>query len=202
MSSKTSAPLAAKERKRLEALYKHAPFGLLATRHSGLPAPVLLVKERLEIEGERRGKFADRDFQCYGEPMRRLLAEGLLARMVTEVTDTDDVRLGLEHILRPRVLDAAALPLQIPLDEPSGTRLGLLFILQGKMRDKDRIELMARRIARFSREEAAYWYSRVTRLEPDLRSMAARGLKIMLCGDGGLEDRPRVRRALDKLRMA
>ena len=189
-----------KERKRLQGLYRHAPFGLLLTSHKDRPAPVLVVKERQEIDGERQGPFRDREQEFYGDPMRRVLSEGLLARMVESVTDRDEVSLDLNLLLVPRSVDKIELPLQVPLDDESGYKLGLLFCLSSKIRDNDRVELMARRIDRFSMEEAGYWYSRITRMDRDLQAFAIKGLKIVLCGDGGKDDQERVVRALEKLR--
>lgn len=198
---KPTTVLAPKERLRLEKLYKSAPFGLLVTSHKKYPIPVLLVKEREEINGERQGRFNDREHQFYGDIMRRVLSEGLLARMVSSVTDVDEVPMELGKILVPNIIDRIDLPLQIPLDEEAGFKLGLLFSLSSKLQDKDRVELMARRIDRFAREEAAYWYSRITRMDKDLQVMAMKGLKITLCGDGSKEDRPRVQKALEKLKL-
>jgi hypothetical protein len=55
----------------------------------------------------------------------------------------------------------------LPLDEVAGAKLGLIFRLQERLTDLDRVDLIARRVARFTREEAVYWLSRTTSFEPD-----------------------------------
>ena len=47
---------------------------------------------------------------------------------------------------------------------------------------KDRVELIARRVDRFTREEAAYWYSRITSFGDTANRWAAAGMKVMLAG--------------------
>ena len=41
--------------------------------------------------------------------------------------------------------------------EEAGAKLALIFRLQERVTDVDRVELIAQRVARFTREEAAYW---------------------------------------------
>jgi len=77
------------------------------------------------------------------------------------------------------------LRVDLPLDENTGAKLGLIFKLQMRAKDMDRVELLARRISTFTREEAAYWLSRVTTFRPDENRWAQAGLKIMLGGVPG-----------------
>ena len=46
----------------------------------------------------------------------------------------------------------------------------------------DRVELLARRVDRFTREEAAYWYSRITSFGDAANRWALAGMKVMLAG--------------------
>ena len=55
---------------------------------------------------------------------------------------------------------------------------------------------MARRIARFTREEAAYWYSRATNFGVDANRWALSGMRIML---GGQPADPAVGKHLRRL---
>ena len=89
---------------------------------------------------------------------------------------------------------------QIPLDETTGGKLSLLFRLQGLVRDTNRAELMAWRIARFSREETMYWLTRVSSSAYGKRSVewAKSGLRIMLAGQQN--DKEEVQRLLEQLR--
>src|SRR5690625_598169 len=197
--SLTKPPL---DRKRLNGLYRSAPFALLVTEHKDLPIPVLVLKEREEVEGELKGRFRNRKYRFYGDAMQRLLADLLLARLVAEVSDPDEVPLQLDKVLVPAVLNKEKLPIRLPLNEESGMKLALLFKLGSPLRDVDRVELIARRLDRFSREEAGYWYSRIARFDKDLRSMGVRGLRVLLSGDNSAADRRRVQRTLEKLRLS
>jgi len=89
---------------------------------------------------------------------------------------------------------------QIPLDETTGGKLSLLFRLQGLVRDIGRAELMAWRIARFSREETMYWFTRVSTSAYGKRSVewAKSGLRVMLAGQQN--DKEEVQRLLEQLR--
>jgi hypothetical protein len=89
------------------------------------------------------------------------------------------------------------LRLNLPLDEEAGAKLGLIFRLQERLTDLDRVELIARRVARFTREEAAYWLSRMTSVGTDANRWAIAGLRIML---GGQAKDPAVARMLGRLR--
>jgi hypothetical protein len=73
----------------------------------------------------------------------------------------------------------------------------LIFRLQERVPDLDRVELIARRVARFTREEAAYWLSRTTSFGADSNRWALSGLRVIL---GGQANDPGVSRILARLR--
>jgi hypothetical protein len=58
--------------------------------------------------------------------------------------------------------------------------VALVFRLQPKVRDVDRIELIGRRVALLSREEAVCWLSNVSNPDQAMRSRAVSGLRLML----------------------
>jgi predicted AAA+ superfamily ATPase len=66
-----------------------------------------------------------------------------------------------------------------------------------RLTDLDRVELIARRVAHFTREEAMYWLSRMTSFGPDANRWAVAGLRLML---GGHANDPAVERMLERLR--
>ncbi len=68
------------------------------------------------------------------------------------------------------------------MDEEAGCKLVLLFKLQERIKEMDRVELIARRVDRFTREEAAYRHSRVTSFGDAANRWAAAGMKVMLAG--------------------
>jgi hypothetical protein len=127
-----------------------------------------------------------------GAALRRCLP--ILRQVVGRVRSAHDIPLELQRYLTQEGLK---LRLNLPLDGEAGAKLGLIFRLQGRVTDLDRVELMARRLARFTREEAVYWLSRTTSFGSDANRWAIAGLRIML---GGHAKEPAVERMLERLR--
>jgi len=90
--------------------------------------------------------------------------------------------------------------LNLPLDEEAGAKLSLIFRLQERLDDLDRVELIARRVTRFTREEAIYWLSRTTSYGPDANRWAVSGLRILLGGTS--KDAQGVARMLKRLQTS
>lgn len=184
----------------LAKLAKRSPYVLRLTRHKDLPPPVLIIKERIapedrdDIEGltNPRAKHVERG-TLHGESVRACLP--VLKRILEEVKDEQGIPLGLEGYMSTQGLKQT--DLNFPLDEAAGARLALFFRLQSKVKDVDRIELIGRRVAMFSREEAVYWLANVTTADPALRSWATSGLRMLLCGEAGDKRVPRI---LEKVR--
>lgn len=183
----------------LERQSKRSPFVLRFTEWSGYDGLVLVVKERIEPEarGEelvvKRAKTVERG-HLYGEALRQCLP--VLKRMVDGVNDSSGVPLELTRFFNQDGLKLTNI--NLPLDLEAGAKLSLFFRLQTNVKDADRIELLGRRIDRFSREEAAYWLAKVTTPDADMRRFAIRGLRIFLCGDGNKD--AGISRLLNKLR--
>jgi hypothetical protein len=155
--------------RRLAPRWRRAPYVLRFTEWKDLTVPVLVVKERhglsqvahssqlsLPLDGQPRSKLLDRGHLA-GEPLRRCLP--VLRSILERVCDDASVPVGLERYLTQEGLK---LRLSLPLDEEAGAKLALIFRLQERVPDLDRVELIARRVVRFTREEAAYWLSRTT----------------------------------------
>ncbi|WP_445003805.1 DUF7680 family protein [Halomonas mongoliensis] len=184
----------------LAKLAKRSPYALRLTRHKDLPPPVLIIKERIapedrdDIEGltNPRAKHVERG-TLHGDSVRACLP--VLKRILEEVKDEQGIPLGLESYMSAQGLKQT--DLNFPLDEAAGARLALFFRLQSKVKDVDRIELIGRRVAMFSREEAVYWLANVTTADPALRSWATSGLRMLLCGEAGDKRVPRI---LEKVR--
>ena len=117
-----------------------------------------------------------------------------MRNIVRQVCDNAGVPVGVARYLTQEGLK---LRLSLPLNEEAGAKLALIFRLQERVADIDRVELIARRVARFTREEAAYWLSRTTSFGPDANRWALSGLRIML---GGQANDPAVPRMLARLR--
>ncbi|MBQ0747103.1 MAG: hypothetical protein KBT73_11270 [Marinobacter sp.] len=184
----------------LQRLAKKSPYTLRLTRQKKLTPPVMVIKERIapedrdDIEGltNPRAKHVERGV-LHGESVRACLP--VLKRILEEVKDDQGISLNLEKLMTPEGIKRS--DLNLPLDEAAGARLALFFRLQTKVKDTDRIELIGRRVAMFSREEAVYWLANVTTSDPALRSWAISGLRMMLCGESGDK---RTTRILERLR--
>lgn len=184
----------------LAKLARRSPYVLRLTRHKDLPPPVMVVKERIAPEDRNdtegltnpRAKHMERG-TLHGESVRACLP--VLKRILEEVKDEQGIPLGLERFMSAQGLKQT--DINFPLDEAAGARLALFFRLQTKVKDVDRIELIGRRVAMFSREEAVYWLANVTTADPALRSWATSGLRMLLCGEAGDKRVPRI---LEKVR--
>ena len=184
----------------LQKLARRSPFVLRLTRLRRTEPPVLVIKERIsaedrdDVEGltQPRAKTVDRGM-IHGEAVRACLP--VLKRLLERVTDEADIPLGLETFMTPQGLKQT--DINLPLDEGAGARLALFFKLQSRVQDIERVELIGRRVARFSREEAVYWLANVTAADETLRAWAISGLRTMLAGEAGDK---RIRLQLERLR--
>jgi hypothetical protein len=197
--------LQAHHRERIEPLWRQAPFVLRITEWKDYPVPVLAVKERRmagsgaesngngasQDEGERSTLLVERG-HLYGEAQRCCLP--ILQNLVATVCDDAGVPLELQRYLTPQGL---RLRVNLPLNEEAGAKIALICRLQERVNDRERVELIARRVARFTREEAAYWLSRMTSFSDDAKRWAVAGLRLML---GGQPKDPGVERMLERLR--
>jgi hypothetical protein len=182
--------------KQLSGYWRKSPFVLRFTEWKNYPPPVLVVKERLDLDdnrddASRRGRLSDRGC-LWGEAQRRCLP--LIRHIIEPVCDSSGVPLELQRFITQEGLK---LRINLPLDEEAGAKLALLFRLQERLNDADRVELIGRRIMRFSREEAAYWLSHTTSFGADANRWAISGMRLMLGGQAKDEG---VQRMLDKLR--
>jgi hypothetical protein len=191
---------------RLEPLWRKAPFVLRITEWKEYPIPVLVIKERHEssdasseqasemntgIFNQSRGVLVERG-HLHGDSQRRCLP--VIRNIVTSICDDAGVPLELQRYL---TVEGMRMRVNLPLDQEAGTKIALICRLQERVKDLDRVELIARRATRFSREEAAYWLSRMTSFSPDAKRWAVAGLRVML---GGHPKDPGVERMLEKLR--
>lgn len=185
--------------KRVRRNLDSAAWILRVTERSGRPAPVLIVKERIMPNGEEgaassdgpASKLVDRGL-IYGAALRRCMP--VLRSIVDRVTDAEGVPLELQRFLSGSRIQFRG---NLPLDEEAGPKLALIFKLRERIQELDRVELIARRVERFTREEAAYWFSRITNFGEDPNRWARAGLRTML---GGQPGDPAVQDMLERLR--
>jgi len=188
--------------RRISPALDDAPWLLRITEWKDKPVPVFIVKERQFPDDDEenddndmfrfpRSVLKDRGL-LYGDSLRRCLP--VLARMLSRIQDADGVSYGLERFLKGNSISFRG---NLPLDEEAGSKITLLFKLQERIKEMDRVELMARRIRRFTREEARYWLSRMSDFTPEVNRWATAGMKIML---GGQPRDRNVEKLLEKLR--
>jgi hypothetical protein len=198
-----SGTAALPDTRRLARLVPRAPWILRITEWAKKPAPLFIVKERIQLEdgngansaerpkGEKGTRLVDRGL-LYGESQRRLIP--VLRKILRAVHDEAGIPLELDRFLAP---EARSFRGNLPLDDEAGAKLALVFRLQERLNDLDRVELIARRVRRFTREEAGYWLSRITHFTPEEIRWAQAGMRIML---GGQPHDPAVERLLERLR--
>jgi hypothetical protein len=193
-------------RRRLTGLTKAAPFVLRITRWRELTGPVLVIKERAArtqppaasesnvVRALRQRKPANLIERGHiaGEAQRRVLP--VLKSVLGRVRDDGGVPLHLERWM---TVEGLRRVVTLPLDEEAGAKLALVCRLHERIADLDRVELIARRVERLTREEANYLLSRTTRFDPAANRWAMAGFRIML---GGQAKDPAVRETLDRLR--
>jgi len=188
----------------LAPLVSRASYVLRITDWKDYPVPVLVVKERREVIDKKSDKKKTGSLKkattrlllfeigfIYGESLRRCLP--ILKRIISTIRDKADVPLELQRYLTKEGLRKRV---TLPLDEEAGAKIGLISKLQMRIDNLDRVELITRRIAHFSREEAAYWLARTTSFGNDYNRWAISGLKIML---GGHSDDPAIVKALERI---
>lgn len=178
-----------------------ASWVLRITEHADKPIPVFIVKERMLRNGEpdnpadatQYSELEERGL-IYGQAQRRCLP--VLREIVSQVTNESGIPLELDRFLSQ---DRITFRGNLPLDEEAGCKLSLIFKLRERVQEMDRVELIARRVQRFTREEAAYWYSRMTNFGEPANRWARAGMRTML---GGQPNDPAVEEMLAELRSS
>lgn len=194
-TNKPKTELDPEQQRRLRLLVAQAPWVLRITELKDKPAPVLVVKERLSNDNEgnlpKKGNLRERGL-LYGQSLRRCLP--VIRLIVSGVCDDGGVPLELHRFFaNGRIAFRGALPLNVE----AGTKLSLIFKLQERVADPDRVELMAWRVERFTLEEAVYWRTRATLYGKVGNRWALAGMRLMLGGQPGDQE---VIKMLEQLR--
>lgn len=163
---------------------REAPWILRITEHKDKPVPVMIIKERILPEQRTdtehltapRSILRDRGL-LYGPSQLRCLP--ILRTIVGRVCNEAGIPLELHQFFGGNRI---TLRDNLPLNAEAGYKLALIFKLQERLQQMDRVELIARRVDRFTREEAGYWYSRISTFGKVANNWAIAGLKIMLSG--------------------
>ncbi|WP_027363591.1 DUF7680 family protein [Desulfotruncus alcoholivorax] len=184
---------------RIRSAAERSPWVLRVTEHKDKPAPVLVVKERFtpeenkQINGKTAGRSVLRDRGLlYGQPLRRSMP--VIRSVISGVCDDAGIPLELQRLVNNGRITFRG---NLPLSDEAGVKLALIFKLQERIKDMDRVELIAWRVERFSREEAQYWLTRATQYGDAANRWAQAGMRIML---GGQPDDTAILQMLEKLR--
>ncbi|WP_207682720.1 DUF7680 family protein [Desulfonema magnum] len=192
-NNKPHSDLLSHHKKYLASLTRKSSYVLRIGEKAKYPVPVLIIKERrqhpdkknktrqLQLPTEETVKKTLVEIgYLAGEAQRRCLP--ILRNIVAKVRDDADISLKLQRYLTKEGLQHR---LTLPLDEEAGAKLGLIFRLHSRIKEMDRVEIIARRVSKFTREEAIYWLSRTTSFGPDANRWALAGLRILLSGQPG-----------------
>ena len=178
-------------KRKVEPHLPRMPWVLRVTDHKKRPSPVFVIKYRKPLdEDSKETRLVERGV-LYGDQLRRCLPG--IQQVLARVRDEDDKHLDLHQFVQGKTI---AFRGNLPLDEGSGSKLALLFRLQERVKDLDRVELMARRIDNFTDEEASYWLSRILHFSKATNRWAIAGMRIML---GGLPGDPAIGEMLKEL---
>ncbi len=179
---------------------KKARWVLRITELKDKPTPVFIIKERIAPDQRTdaddlkapRSVLKERGL-LYGAPQRRCLP--VIKTILSRVNDDKDIPLELHQFLSgTRILFRG----NLPLDDEAGFKLALIFKLRERIKELDRVELIARRVDRFTSEEAGYWHSRMTTFGDAANRWAMAGMKIILSGP---PRDPHVEGMLDELKQ-
>jgi hypothetical protein len=199
-TAKTKTDLEVHYQRRVRPEVSRAPWVLRVTEHSDKPAPVFIVKERIHPDQrtDTEGLVAPRSVLresglLYGPQLQRCLP--VLRGIISRICDRKGIPLEPPRFLKDRRI---AFRGNLPLDDDAGPKLALIFRLQERIKELDRVELIARRIERFTREEAAYWHSRISTFGDAANRWAMAGMKIMLAGQ---PKDPNIEKMLEDLRQ-
>ena len=194
---------------RMQPLLKTAPWILRVTERKRFTGPVLEICERVPSQtcqaaedGKQKPSGLSESGRMQLKDWGRLYTGNLrvclpaVRSIMMNVTDMQGRPLDVHLLLDDKITFRG----KIPLDETTGGKLSLLFRLHSRVRNQDRAELMAWRIARFTREETMYWLTKVSVSAYGERSVewAKSGLRLMLAGQQ--KDTEEVRRLLDEVR--
>lgn len=167
------------------------PWVLRVTDRKGRPSPILIIKYRKPLDDDsKQTRLVERGMLC-GDQLRQCLPG--IQQVLSRIRDERDKHLDLHQFLQGKTITFRG---NLPLNEESGSKLALLFRLQERVKDLDRVELMVRRIDNFTEEEATYWLSRILHFNKASNRWAVAGMRIML---GGLPGDPAISEMLKDL---
>ena len=176
----------------MQPVLKDAPWILRVSEQKKFTGPMLEICERQNTDS---GKTKLKEYgRIYNGTLRT--CKRAICYMLSQELDQVGRPAGLQELIDDKIEYRG----HIPLHDEIGAKLALLFKLHPVVRSQDRIELMAWRIERFTREEALYWVAKVSIPVYGQRGIewAKSGLRLMLAGQQ--KDEEAVRELLEQLR--
>ncbi len=171
---------------------KTSPWILRVSEQKKYTGPVLTVCER-SISPRGRKCLVEHGFMHNG---KLRFCKDAIRTMLSRVANDSGELLELHTLIDDKI----AFRGRMPLDDTTGAKLALLFLLQSAIPDMERVEMMAWRIERFTREESMYWVSKITVPTYGEKSIswAKTGLRAMLAGRA--EDKEDIQKVLNTIR--
>lgn len=171
---------------------KSSPWVLRITERKDYTGPVLVILERRTLE---QGTTKLYEYGCIYNTALRVCKRAICV-MLTQVTDDAGRFLSLQELID----DTISYRGNLPLSESVGAKLALLAKLHPQVHRADRLELMAWRIERLSREESLYWLTKLVVPTYGRQGIewAKSGLRVMLSGRNA--DKKFIQELLDQLR--
>lgn len=176
----------------MQSSLKDAPWILRVSEQKKYTGPMLEICERQNTES---GKTKLIEYgRIYNGTLRT--CKRAIRYMLSQELDQMGRSAGLQELIDDKLEYRG----HIPLRDEIGAKLALLFKLHPQVRSQERVELLAWRIERFTREEALYWVGKVSIPVYGQRGIewAKSGLRLMLAGQQ--KDEEAVRELLEKLR--
>lgn len=127
----------------------------------------LIVQEKLQDRGKIKG-----------ESLRSCIP--VIRNIIEFVCDYEGIPMQLHRKFTSNQVKFSG---TLPLDETAGVKLALIFKLQEQVNEINRVKLIANRVERFTREEAAYWFSLISYSGEIFNRWAQEGLGVVLSGE-------------------
>ncbi len=171
---------------------KTSPWILRVSQQKKYTGPLVTICERT-VSSKGNPCLVEHGFMHNG---KLRFCKDVIRMIVSHVTNDNGEPLELQALIDDKLEYRG----YIPMDDTAGAKLALLFKLQATIPDKERVELMAWRIERFTREESMYWLSKVTVPTYGEKSIAwaKTGLRAML--GGRPEDKEEIQLILNTIR--
>ena len=177
---------------KMQVMLKTASWTLYVTKVAQYPEPKVEIVQHIKKANGRKASIH------YGFMHNGKLnyCKDVIRLIISNIVNERGELLELNHLLD----DKLSFRGHIPLDDEAGAKLALLFSLQSTILDKERVELMAWRIERFSREESLYWLNKISVPSYGDKSLAWAKVGLRTLLGGRMEDKDEILNILTTIR--